>query len=202
MLQSWPSRVFSKHFNGSDKGCEKDAEKEVTRRQISAQSMQELSLTRQRDGTGYQNRETHLLVVLQAQTGQKIGFRHHTRRLDEMLVKVCPTLSFHGSFSQQHYYLRSFDNLPLALYRQEITLNLRRNYRIFTLVNCTLVKSSVNLRMCPGLVSALDFCTRSLTRVYMHTFMLCVAIQHTYGKHTAQHTVFLSNCRSQAISES
>lgn len=72
VLQSWHSRVFSKHFNSSDKGCEKDAEKEVTRRWISAQSMQELSLNSQRDGMGYQNGEPHLLVVLQAQTDQKI----------------------------------------------------------------------------------------------------------------------------------
>lgn len=41
-------------------------------------------------------------------------------RQDEMLYKVCPTLSFHGSFSKQHYYLRSFGNLPLALNRQRL----------------------------------------------------------------------------------
>lgn len=55
VLQRWHSRVFSKHFNGSDKGCEKDAEKEVTRRRISAQSMQELSLiVKEMDGLSEQ----------------------------------------------------------------------------------------------------------------------------------------------------
>lgn len=49
VLQSWQMRLFSKHLEDSDKGCEKDGEQDITGRQISAQLMQELSPASQKD---------------------------------------------------------------------------------------------------------------------------------------------------------
>lgn len=91
-----------------------------------------------------------------------------------MLFKVCPTLSFHGSFSQQHYYLRSFGNLPLALNRQRLVCIYKGITDFSTLVNFTLVESSPHLRVSPGLeVSALASAL-SLICVYMYVCMLCL----------------------------
>ena len=49
VLRSWQASLFSKHLKDSDKGCEKDGEQDITRRQISAQPMQELSPASQKD---------------------------------------------------------------------------------------------------------------------------------------------------------
>lgn len=57
-LQSQHSKVSFKRLKGSHKGHDKHVEKEVIRigRQISAQSMKELSPASQKSGTGYPER--------------------------------------------------------------------------------------------------------------------------------------------------
>lgn len=100
-----------------------------------------------------------------------------------MLFKVCPTLSFHGSFSQQHDYLRSFGNLPLALNRQRLVCIYKGITDFSPLVNFTLVESSPHLRWVQvwrwvlwllHWVSLVCTCMYSCIHVCMYVCMLCL----------------------------
>ena len=112
-------------------------------------------------------------------------------RQDEMLFKVCPTLSFHGSCSQQHYYLRSFGNLPLALNRQRLVCIYKGITDVFALVNFTLVESSPDLRMSAGLeVSALASAL-GVSLVCTCRYLCCVCTVHAWQAYGPAHGVFV-----------
>lgn len=109
--------MFSLYISkDSSKGYVKDEEKEATGRQISAESMND-SRASQQDTMDYPERgAAPQQVVFQAQTEQKI-IKASNGCLEEMLFKksLQPGVSMTLS---QHYYLRLFDNLSLALYKQ------------------------------------------------------------------------------------